>query len=431
MFALVDGNNFYASCEIVFRPSLAGRPLVVLSNNDGCCVARSEEAKALGIKMGTPWFKVADMTDSHGLIGLSSNFPLYADMSNRMMSLAAGLGPSQEIYSIDESFIGLDGVRGDLVERAHKIRERILRWTGLPCGIGIGSTKTLAKLANHVAKSAERKPGSYPGHLARVCNLSALSPQDLQAILAATPVGEIWGVGRRIGAQLAEGGILSALDLANIDPATVRRKWSVVLERTVRELRGTSCISLDDAPSGKKQIAVTRSFGRPVSELGPLLEAVSEFASRAGEKLRKQESVASQVYVFAHTSPFRPPPQFSRGVVVSLRRPTADSKQLVAAACDGVRRIFAPGYQFAKCGVMLLDLAPSTAGQWELDLDGTLGGDKSALMGAMDGLNQRFGRRSVFVASAGLERRQAWAMRQERQTPQYTTRLTDIPVART
>ena len=317
-----------------------------------------------------------------------------------------------------------------MVERGHKIRARILQWTGLACGIGIGATKTLAKLANHVAKSAERKPGSYSAHLARVCNLAALSPQELEAVLAATPVGEVWGVGRRIGAQLSEGGVLTALDLARMDPAMVRRRWSVVLEKTVRELRGTPCIALEEVPSQKQQIAVTRSFGRPVSELGSMLEAVSEFASRAGEKLRKQGSFAGQVYVFAHPSPFRPPRRFSRGVVVPLRRPTADSQLLVAAACDGMRRIFEPGFQLSKAGVMLLDLGSSSAHQGELDLDAPAGRDKSGLLSAIDGLNQRFGKRTVFVGSAGVAESHEWGMRQERRTPQYTTRLSDIPIAR-
>ena len=196
MYALVDGNNFYVSCERVFRPSLQGRPVVVLSNNDGCAIARSNEAKELGIKMGAPWFQIKHLEDEAGLVALSANFTLYRDMSDRMMSLAAGLGPTQEIYSIDESFIGLDGVRGDLTERARKIRARINQWVGLPCGIGIAPTKTLSKLANHIAKTAERKPGSYPSDLAQVCNLAALPTSDLDAVLAATDVGEVWGVGR-------------------------------------------------------------------------------------------------------------------------------------------------------------------------------------------------------------------------------------------
>lgn len=430
MIALLDANNFYATAEQVFRPSLKGRPLVVLSNNDGCAISRSEEAKALGIKMGVPWFQIAKMVESHGLVGLSANFTLYGDMSNRMMSIAAGFGPSQEIYSIDESFIGLEGVRGNLVERGYRVRARILQWTGLECGIGIGRTKTLAKLANHIAKSAERKPGTYPEHLARVCNLGDLSSEGLAALLGATPVGEVWGVGRRIGAQLAEAGVATALDLARLDPTTVRRRWSVVLEKTVRELQGTPCIDLEEVPPEKQQIAVTRSFGRSVSDLQPLLEAVSEFASRAGEKLRKQGSFAGQVYVFAHTSPFRQTPQFSRGITVPLRRPTADSQLLVAAACAGMRQIYEPGFEISKAGVMMLDLGSSSIHQAELDLEETDCKDRSGLMTAMDRLNSRFGKRTVFVGSAGLPQGHQWAMRQERRTPQYTTRLSDIPIAR-
>ena len=195
--------------------------------------------------MGAPWFKIRHLAESAGLVALSANFALYGDLSDRMMSLAAGLGPVQEIYSIDESFIDLSGVRGNLVDRCHKIRTRILQWVGIPCGIGIGATKTLAKLANHVAKTAERNPGSYPEALAQVCHLGALSAPELQAVLAATAVGEIWGVGRRISAQLNEGGIMTALDLARLDPAMVKRRWSVVLERTVRELQGTSCVEVE------------------------------------------------------------------------------------------------------------------------------------------------------------------------------------------
>ena len=224
MIALVDGNNFYVSCERVFRPSLKRWPVVVLSNNDGCAIARSNEAKALGIKMGAPWFVIEHLAESAGLVALSANFTLYGDMSDRMMSIAAGLGPAQEVYSIDERFINLAGVRGNLTVRARAIRERIDQWIGIPCGIGIGSSKTLAKLANFIAKTAERKPGSYPAELAQVCNLALLPPSDLDAVLGATDVGEVWGVGRRIAAQLKEGGFTTVLDQARMDPATVRRR---------------------------------------------------------------------------------------------------------------------------------------------------------------------------------------------------------------
>ena len=431
MFALVDGNNFYVSCERVFRPSLNGRPVVVLSNNDGCAIARSNEAKALGIKMGAPWFQIRHMEDSDGLVALSANFTLYGDMSDRMMSLAAGLGPTQEIYSIDESFIGLQGVRGDLTKRAHAIRARINQWVGIPCGVGIGQTKTLAKLANHIAKTAERKPGSYPAELAQVCNLAALPPQDLDDVLATTLVEEVWGVGRRIAAQLHESGIHTVLDLARLDPATERSRWNVVLERTVRELQGMQCIDLDDAPAPKKQIACTRSFGQAITELVPLVEAVSEFASRAAEKLRRQGGLASQLLVFCHTSPFRPGPRFNRSIVVPLRRPTADTGELVSAAAASMRRIYKPGYKMAKAGVMLLDLVPGGVLQGEVDLEEKDHRDRTRLMVALDALNQRYGKGTVHSANTGgTNKRQAWVMKQERCTPQYTTRWEDVPVAK-
>jgi DNA polymerase V len=431
LYALVDGNNFYVSCERVFRPSLNGIPVVVLSNNDGCAIARSNEAKALGIAMGAPWFKIKHLAEEAGLVALSANFALYGDMSDRMMSVAAGLGPVQEIYSIDESFIDLTGVRGDMVERSHKIRDRILQWVGIPCGIGIGSTKTLAKLANHVAKTAERKPGIYPDKLAQVCNLETLTREEFDAVLAATAVNEVWGVGRQITKQLNAGGIHTALDLARLNPATVRSKWSVVLERTVRELQGTPCIELEQSPGAKKEIACTRSFGHYVTEQRHLAEAVTEFASKAAERLRKQNGLAGQVLVFIRTSPFRPDPQYSRSLVIPLRRPSADTAALASAALAGLRHIYKPGFKYAKAGVMLLELQPDSMQQHELDLEDDNAEDRGELMSALDGLNQRYGKGTVLMASAGADGpRRVWSMKQERRTPGYTTRWEDMPVAR-
>ena len=431
MYALVDGNNFYVSCERVFRQSLQGRPVVVLSNNDGCAIARSNEAKALGIAMGAPWFKIKHLEESDGLVALSANFALYGDLSDRMMSLAAGLGPSQEIYSIDESFIDLAGVRGDLVERSHKIRARILQWVGIPCCIGIGSTKTLAKLANHIAKTAERKPGVYPEKLAQVCNLSALPKEELEAVLAATPVGEVWGIGRRISAQLIEGGVTTVLDLVQADAATIRSKFSVVVERTVRDLQGTQCVELESVPQPKQEIACTRSFGHPITELHELAEAVTEFASRAAQKLRKQHSLAGQVLCFVRTSPFRSDPQYSRSITVPLRRPSADTSQIVGAALAGLRAIYRPDYNMAKAGVMLLELQSDSVQQKELALEDDDVLDRGNLMATLDGLNLRYGRGTVSMASAGLAGdRRAWTMKQERRTPQYTTNWNDLAVAR-
>lgn len=433
MFALVDGNNFYVSCERVFRPSLNGRPVVVLSNNDGCAIARSNEAKALGIKMGEPWFKIRHLEEQAGLVALSANFTLYGDMSDRMMSLAAGLGPTQEIYSIDESFIGLDGVRGDLLDRAWKIRARIHQWVGIPCGIGIASTKTLAKLANHIAKTAERKPGVYPDELATVCNLAALSDEQLRDVLTATEVGEVWGVGRQLSAQLKAVGVHTVHDFVQLPGDLVRSKWGVVLERTWRELRGEPCIDLDNVPAPKQQIACTRSFGQPVTELKHLQEAISEFTTRAAEKLRRQHHLAGQVLVFARTSPFRDGPRYSRNIVVPLRRPTADTSELTNAALMGLKAIYQRGYKLAKAGVMLLDLIPDTVVQRELGFDGAIPEqrDRSRLMVAMDQVNDRFGKRTLLLGSSGIEQgADTWGMKQVRRTPRYTTDWQDVPVAR-
>ncbi|MDR0217141.1 MAG: DUF4113 domain-containing protein [Comamonas sp.] len=431
MYALLDGNNFFVSCERVFRPSLKCRPVVVLSNNDGCAIARSEEAKALGIKMGAPYFQIRHLHDQAGLVALSANFTLYGDMSDRMHGLAAGMGPAQEIYSIDECFIGgLDGVR-DVTRRARAIRERIHRGIGLPTCVGIATTKTLAKLANHVAKDAERKPGSYPVELAQVCNLAECPPEMQLHVLHQTPVGDVWGVGRRIARRLAELNICTALDLSRMPPAQARDQFSVVLERTVLELRGIPCIPLELEPPPKQQIACTRSFGMPITDLPPLVEAVSHFAQRAAEKLRAQGSRCGSLLVFAHSSPFRTnDPRFSESATVQLLQPSSDTAVLVTAAERGMRKIYRPGYRLAKAGVMLLDLSPQTREQSSLlpDDTTTTGRDQSALMEAMDQINQRWGKGTVSAGSA--MKSGDWRMKQERRTPDYTTRLEDLPTAR-
>lgn len=430
MFALVDGNNFYVSCERVFRPSLNGRPVIVLSSNDGCAIARSDEAKVLGIKMGAPWFEGRQLAQEHGIVALSANFVLYGDMSDRMMAVASELGPGQEIYSIDESFIDLAGVPGDLTVRANKVRERVLQWTGIPTGIGIARTKTLAKLANHIAKSADRKPGSYPAELAKVCNLASLPASDVDSILQATSVGEVWGVGRRIGEQLKEGGVHTVLDLVRLDLATVRRRWSVVLERTVRELQGQPCFTLEDQPTPKKEIAFTRSFGGAVTELADLIAAVTRFASGAAVKLRAQGSKAGQLQVFAHTSAFRPGPKYSRSLIIPLRRPTADTVALVNAAVRGIGAIYRPGINFTKAGVMLLDLQDGNIEQGELDLEFEAP-MRGQLMDTLDKLNDRYGRGTVHMASAGVKGpKRVFEAKQNLLTPQYTTSWADLPVAK-
>ena len=442
MYALIDGNNFYVSCERVFRPSLNDRPVVVLSNNDGCAISRSNEAKALGIRMGAPWFQIKDLEAEAGLVSLSANFALYGDMSDRMMSLAAGLGHRQEVYSIDECFVDLSGIAGDLVRRARIIRQRLWRWVGIPSCVGLGPTKTLAKLANHIAKDAERKPGSYPAQHAQVCHLGLLTRAQLDDLLARTEVGEVWGVGPRIGRQLVAQGVKTALDLARLSPAHARAQWGVVLERTVRELQGTPCLDIEDVPSPKQQIACTRSFGQPVLQLDDLREAVTEFACRAAQKLRRQNSHAAQVLVFVRTSPFRATPQYSQSSIVPLRCPGADSAHITQAALAALDVIYRPGYLYAKAGVMLLDLQPASLRQEVLDLDEP-DADVTALlplqrraserlMKALDHLDQRHGRGTVKLGSASVASAAPpiWGMKQARRTPGYTTCWNELAVAR-
>lgn len=444
MLALVDGNNFYVSCERVFRPALVGRPVVVLSNNDGCAIARSNEAKALGIKMGQPWFEFRHMERDANLVALSANFELYGDMSDRMMQVVGGFAPAQEIYSIDESFLDFTGIRGDLAELGRKLRSEVLAATGIPTCVGFGPSKTLAKLANHIGKTAERKPGLYPSDLAQVCNLGAegkLGTRRVGQLFRATDVGEVWGVGPRISTQLKAAGVQTVADLIKLDLATIRKRFSVVLERTVMELRGTRCIAFDDEPAANQQIMCSRSFGTPVLQLDELVEAVTVFASRAAEKLRGQGSATGAVSVFIRTSPFRKQDrQYSQSVTVPLRRPTGDTHAIVASAVNGLRAIYRDGYRYAKAGVMLLDLQPQDLAQGELDLvggscpDGTShdeGRDRSRLMSAIDRVNQRYGRGSLTVASAGTEAvAKSWTMRQDRRTQRYTTSWDEMPIAR-
>ncbi|KQT08968.1 Y-family DNA polymerase [Ramlibacter sp. Leaf400] len=432
MYALVDGHNFYVSCERVFRPSLRGRPVIVLSNNDGCAIARSNEAKALGIAMAEPWHLIRARLPDAGVVALSANFTLYGDMSDRLMAIAARLGPGQEVYSIDECFVDLAGVGGDRVARAHAMRHRCEQWIGIPCGIGIARTKTLAKLANHIAKEAMRRPGEpYPPELAEVCDLALLPASDLDALLAATAVREVWGIGPRLSAQLQADGVDTVLDLVRLDPAAVRRRWSVVVERTVRELQGQPCIGFEDAPAPRKEVSCTRAFGDAVGTLAPLVEAVSEYASRAAYKLREDGSHASQVLTFIHTNPFRKGErQYSRSATLPLRRPTADTAPIVQAALRGLNEVFRPGYRIHKAGVILMDLQDARVQQGELSLEAEADPRTGRLAAAMDRINDRYGRGTLHPASAGLGGdRRSWTMKQQWRTPQYTTDWAHLPVA--
>ena len=438
MFALVDVNNMYVSCERVFRPSLIGRPVVVLSNNDGACIARSNEAKDLGVRMAQPWFEVRHLEREAGLMALSANFELYGDMSSRMMSLAAEFAPRQEIYSIDECFLDFDGVPGDRVAIGRDLSSKVLTWTGLPTSIGFGATKTLAKLANHVAKMADRKPGTYPREFAQVCDFGRLSDDGLEAVMRATEIGNVWGIGRKTTARLNDGGIRTVLDLLRADTAVLRRQFSVVIEKTIRELRGTPCLEVDDAPAANQQITCSRSFGAPVTDLPSLVEVVSQFTSQVARKLREQRSVAGAVHVFIATSPYRKNDhQHTPSATLPLSHPSADTRILIGAAVRALRSVYRAGFNYAKAGVMLVDLQPLAQHQATPDLFASeetpesKQGSSSGLMSALDALNQRFGRNAVSVASAAQRAApSAHASRQERRSPRYTTRLEDLVTAR-
>ncbi len=438
MFALVDVNNMYVSCERVFRPALNDRPVVVLSSNDGACIARSNEAKDLGVRMAQPWFEVRHLEREAGLIALSANFELYGDMSSRMMALAAEFAPRQEIYSIDECFLDFDGVPGDLAAIGRELRAKVLRWTGLPTSVGFGSTKTLAKLANYVAKMADRKPGRYPPQFAQVCNFLEFSTTQLEDVLGRTDVGDVWGIGRKTAPKLQALGIRSVQDLIQADLPTLRRQFGIVMEKTMLELRGTPCGGVGDASTPNQQIMCSRSFGAPVTDLPTLVEVVSQFATQVARKLREQGSVAGAVQVFITTSPYRRQDrQHSPSATLPLRPASSDTRRLISAAVQVLRSIFRPGFNYVKAGVMLVDLQQEGQEQQELGLfDADAGPPAPArhqarLMNAMDELNQRFGRGAVTMASAAQRPGpSAHASRQERRSPRYTTRLDEIATAR-
>ncbi len=411
--ALIDVNNFYVSCERVFNPKLIGKPVVVLSNNDGCAVARSNEVKALGIGMGAPWFKFKDLAKQHGIIALSSNYALYADMSNRVMSILREYSPDQEVYSIDESFLDLTGFQNrDLIKYGQHMRQRILKWTGLPVCVGIGQTKTLAKLANHCAK---KRPVFNS-----VCNFNHLPEAELNQMLSEVEVGEIWGVGRKLAPKLQALGYNSVLDLKQANPEALRQQFSVVMEKTIRELNGTVCIELEDVIPAKKQILSSRSFGHPVRDYNSLAESITLYMSRAAEKLRRQQSFAGSVHVYIRTSPFKPDdPFYSNGMTIPLPSPTDDSRQLVNVVLWGLRQIYKPNYNYAKAGVLLSELVPAAGVQADLFSLVQASPKSTILMSTMDSINRRMGKESIKLASEGFTR--PWKMRQENKSPSYTS----------
>ena len=412
--ALVDCNNFYCSCERVFRPDLLNRPVIVLSNNDGCVVSRSAEAKAIGIKMGVPVFQISDVVKQHNIAVFSSNYALYADISNRVMATLSHYTPIQEIYSIDESFLDLTGF-ADINERAAEIRIRVLQDIGIPVCVGIGPTKTLSKLANFVAKRHPKSTGVF--------NFNRLTSKQLDSVLSNIPTEEIWGVGRQLTKALSTLRIDYAIQLRDADIAAIRARFGVVMEKTVRELRGESCIEMEDAAPAKKQIINSRSFGKSVTELADLEDALSHFVSNAAKKLRDQNSIAGMLQVFAQTNRFRQDQaQYTPAVSIPLTTPTSDTIVLQKWAVAGIKSIFKIGYHYKKAGVILSEIYPATHYQGDLF---TGASENSELMKTLDTLNARFGKGTVKLSQDGS--RHSWKMRQESKSPEYTTNWDELP----
>ncbi|CAG8871138.1 Protein UmuC [Pseudomonas fluorescens] len=414
VFALIDCNSFYASCERVFRPDLLRTPIVVLSNNDGCVIARSADAKPF-VKMGEPYFLVKDTLRKHGVVAFSSNYALYGDMSQRVMSVIEGMVPSLEVYSIDEAFAELTGVPGSLDMLGRDLRAKVLRDTGIPVGIGIAGTKTLAKLANHAAKRWQTQSGGV---------VDLRDPAKRDWVLKKCEVSAVWGIGRRMTAHLREMKIISAWDLSRADPWTLRKTFSVVIEKTARELAGTPCLELDEPDPPKQEICCSRMFGQRVAELAPIKEAVATYVMRASEKLRAQGSVCRKMRVSIRTGMFNPDEaKYAKGVVVQLPYPTDDVRLLTRMAMEATARLYRPGFKYSKAEVLLLDLCQR--GEYTDDLFTASQPLKDErVMQVLDCINGRWGRGTLRPAAVPAD--PDWAMRREMMSRSYTTQLEQL-----
>lgn len=414
--ALVDCNNFYVSCERVFNPKLNNKPVAILSNNDGCIVSRSQEIKDLKIPMGAPGFKYEALIKKNGGTLLSSNYALYADMSSRVMEVLAMFSPDIEIYSIDEAFLGFNGFKTrNLAEFGNKIKRTVFQWTGIPVSVGISKTKTLAKVANHFAKRYSAFKGS----------LCLLNDERIANALAKTPVSEVWGIGRQYDKFLRQNKIETALQLRDADDKFIDHYLTSTGLKTVLELRGYSCIDLDDAPISKKSIVTSRSFGKQVSELSELQEAVSEYVTWAAEKLRKQNCVAGLLMVFLSTNRFKEGPQYNNSLSTTLFPPTAYTPDLIEKALNLLEELFLPGFEFKKAGVMLADIIPEKDVPLSFMEVNYLDDKRKKLMETVDKLNRIYGQDTLFYASNGIKK--DWKMRRAKLSPHYTTNWNDLP----
>ncbi|WP_193160702.1 Y-family DNA polymerase [Citrobacter youngae] len=418
MFALVDVNSFYASCETAFRPDLKGRPVVVLSNNDGCVIARNAEAKMIGVKMGDPYFRQKDLFRRCGVVCFSSNCELYEDMSSRVMATLEALSPRCEIYSIDEAFCDVSGVRNCRVleDFGRELKDAVYQNTGLAVGVGIAQTKTLAKLANNAAKKWQKQTGG-------VVDLSNLERQ--RKLMAALPVDEVWGIGRRIGKKLEAMGIKKVLDLADTDIRFIRKHFNVVLERTVRELRGESCLELEEFAPVKQEIVCSRSFGERITDYTAMRQAICSYASRAAEKLRGEHQYCRFISTFVKTSPFALNEQYyGNSASVKLLTPTQDSRDIIAAATRSLDAIWKDGHRYQKAGVMLGDFFSQGIAQLNLFDDNAPRRNSEKLMEVLDHLNAKDGKGTLYFAGQGIQ--QQWQMKREMLSPRYTTRFSDL-----
>lgn len=423
LFALVDCNNFYASCERLFRPELNGKPVVVLSNNDGCIVARSNEAKALGIPMGEPLFKAKHLIAKHNVHVFSSNYALYGDLSHRVMETLRQMEPEVEVYSIDEAFIALPATKEwDRVKYAGELRERIRKNVGIPVSIGMAATKTLAKIANRVAKKQAQGNGVF----------DLTDPGKIDHVLEKIEVNDVWGIGWRSTEKLNSRGIYTALDLKRADETRIRKLLTVVGARTVMELNGISCISLENAPACPQSIITSRSFGHPVTDIDNLREAVITFVSIAGEKLRKQGVEAGALNLFITTGPFDEQARYSNNQTIVLPQPSSSTPELIAAALQGLKSLYRPGYRYRKAGVMLTEILKQDRYKQQ-DLfsfsQPTTSEDKR-LMTALDRINGKWGRQTIQYGMTIAENK-PWMMQQTRKSPAYTTSWHELPVAKT
>ncbi|HFV9237024.1 TPA: translesion error-prone DNA polymerase V subunit UmuC [Enterobacter mori] len=420
MFALVDVNSFYASCERVFRPDLEGKPIVVVSNNDGCIISLSREAKQFGIKMGEPYFKFKEKRYPSRVYVFSSNYALYADLSSRVMQTLTDLAPAIEIYSIDEAFVNVSGVSHclSLETFGHQMRTQVFKNTGLTVGVGIAPTKTLAKLANYAAKRWASTGG--------VVDLSGSERQ--RKLLEKVPVEEVWGVGRRITKKLNAMGITTALELAEASSWVIRKHFNVVMERTARELRGEPCLDLEEFTPTKQQIICSRSFGHRITQYEEMHQAICAYAERAAEKLRGEHQYCRFISVFVRTSPHADNEiYYGNQASVTLMTPTNDSRDIIRAATEALGRIWLDGYRYMKAGVMLADFFSSGVAQLNLFDDNRLRANSAALMEIIDSVNHS-GKGKIWFAGQGIEK--SWAMKREMLSPAYTTRYADLPVAK-